>query len=159
MSDGIPGTPGIGIVVGADDIAGSQYQRIKLIHGADGVNAGDVCQANPLPIVNGLMPTERLLRLPISVASLGNNTIIPASALNYARIYGILLFATTAVGVYIGDTDSLWTGSMGLIAGVGLYLPPMADPYFKTTNVNRNVVLQLTSAIGVGGIVWYTLAP
>ena len=33
-----------------DDIAGNHYQRIKLIHGADGVNAGDVSSANPLPV-------------------------------------------------------------------------------------------------------------
>lgn len=33
----------------SDDISGAQYARIKLIHGADGVNAGDVALANPLP--------------------------------------------------------------------------------------------------------------
>lgn len=33
----------------ADDIAGIKFQRIKLVHGADGVNDGDVSTANPLP--------------------------------------------------------------------------------------------------------------
>lgn len=39
-----------GEAVGADDIAGVKYQRIKMIHGADGVNDGDVSSVNPLPI-------------------------------------------------------------------------------------------------------------
>lgn len=34
----------------ADDIAGIKFPRTKLIHGADGVNAGDVSTANPLPV-------------------------------------------------------------------------------------------------------------
>ena len=34
----------------ADEIGGVMYPRTKLIHGADGVNAGDVSAANPLPV-------------------------------------------------------------------------------------------------------------
>ncbi len=39
-----------GDVVAADDILSVKYQRVKLIHGADGVNDGDVSTANPFPI-------------------------------------------------------------------------------------------------------------
>jgi hypothetical protein len=39
-----------GDTLAADDIGGAKYQRIKLIHGADGTNAGDVAIGNPLPI-------------------------------------------------------------------------------------------------------------
>lgn len=38
--------------IAADEISSVKYQRIKLIHGADGVNAGDVSTANPLPTVD-----------------------------------------------------------------------------------------------------------
>jgi hypothetical protein len=51
MAENVAITPGSGDVVGADDISGVKYQRVKLIHGADGVNAGDVATANPLPVV------------------------------------------------------------------------------------------------------------
>ena len=51
MADNVT-LPGTGAAVASDDIAGAQYQRIKLIHGADGVNAGDVSTANPLPVVD-----------------------------------------------------------------------------------------------------------
>jgi hypothetical protein len=39
-----------GDVIASDDISGVKYQRIKLVHGADGVNAGDVSTANGLPV-------------------------------------------------------------------------------------------------------------
>lgn len=39
-----------GATFGSDEIAGVHYSRLKLIHGADGVNAGDVSTANPLPV-------------------------------------------------------------------------------------------------------------
>ena len=39
-----------GDTIAADDISGVKYQRIKLIHGADGTNDGDVSTANGLPI-------------------------------------------------------------------------------------------------------------
>lgn len=39
-----------GDVIGSDDIGGVKFQRVKLIHGADGVNDGDVGTSNGLPI-------------------------------------------------------------------------------------------------------------
>lgn len=51
MADNIVLNPGTaGDTTAADDIGGVKFQRVKLIHGADGVNAGDVATANPLPI-------------------------------------------------------------------------------------------------------------
>ncbi len=42
--------PATGDVVAADEIGGVKFQRMKLVHGADGVNAGDVSDTNPLPV-------------------------------------------------------------------------------------------------------------
>lgn len=39
-----------GDVIASDDIAGVKFQRVKLVHGADGVNDGDVADGNPLPV-------------------------------------------------------------------------------------------------------------
>jgi hypothetical protein len=39
-----------GDIIATDDIGAVKFQRIKLIHGGDGVNAGDVATANPLPV-------------------------------------------------------------------------------------------------------------
>jgi hypothetical protein len=44
--------PGTGDVIAADEIAGVKYQRMKLIHGGEGVNEGDVSHTNGLPVSN-----------------------------------------------------------------------------------------------------------
>jgi hypothetical protein len=51
MSDNITrnSTAG-GSVVATDDIAGVHFQRVKLVHGADGVNDGDVSAASAFPV-------------------------------------------------------------------------------------------------------------
>lgn len=42
-----------GDVIASDDISSVKYQRIKLIHGVDGTNDGDVSRSNPLPVAGG----------------------------------------------------------------------------------------------------------
>lgn len=56
MTDNIDVDPGITYgrqPVATDYVGEAHYQRIKLIHGAEGVNDGDVSSRNPLPIVPG----------------------------------------------------------------------------------------------------------
>ena len=50
MADDVSITTGAGTSIGADDIGGVKYQRVKLIEGDDGVNDGDISAANPLPV-------------------------------------------------------------------------------------------------------------
>lgn len=50
MADNVPITAGSGTNIASDDIGSVQFQRIKLIHGADGTNDGDVATGNPLPV-------------------------------------------------------------------------------------------------------------
>lgn len=42
-----------GDVIASDDISSVKYQRIKLVHGVDGTNDGDVARSNPLPVAGG----------------------------------------------------------------------------------------------------------
>lgn len=49
MADNIGYTPGTGATVAADDIGGVLYQRVKPVHGVDGV-AVDASTSNPLPV-------------------------------------------------------------------------------------------------------------
>lgn len=44
---------GPGDTIATDDIGGVKFQRIKLVHGDDGVNDGDVSSTNPLPTSQG----------------------------------------------------------------------------------------------------------
>ena len=50
MSDNVGYTPGSGATIAADDVGGALLQRVKIVHGVDGVNDGDVASSNPLPV-------------------------------------------------------------------------------------------------------------
>lgn len=65
--------PGTGDIVAADEIGGSKYQRVKLIYGDNGVNAGDVSTANPLPIsdAGGSLTVDGTVAVSGSVAVTG----------------------------------------------------------------------------------------
>jgi hypothetical protein len=77
VADDIVLNPGVGgATVGADLIAGVSYQRLKLIHGIDNVNDGDVAKTNPLPVrQNGT--TTALTNTGASVASV---TVLASNA-------------------------------------------------------------------------------
>lgn len=56
MADNVTLNPGTGgAVVATDDIAGVQFQRVKVTYGVDGV-ADDVSAANPLPVAISSVP-------------------------------------------------------------------------------------------------------
>lgn len=51
MADNFTANAGSGgSTFASDDIASVQFPRLKLVHGADGVNDGDVSTVNPLPV-------------------------------------------------------------------------------------------------------------
>lgn len=70
MADDVGYTPGVGASVGADEIAGVLYQRLKLIIGADGVNDGDVSAANPLPVSAASLPLPSGAATELTLATL-----------------------------------------------------------------------------------------
>jgi hypothetical protein len=51
MADNFTANAGSGgSVFGSDDISSVHFPRLKLIHGADGTNDGDISTANPFPV-------------------------------------------------------------------------------------------------------------
>lgn len=62
MSDNVVLNPGEdGDIAAADDIGGVKYQRVKLTIGSDGVNDGDVSDANPMPVDVKNFPAQTAL--------------------------------------------------------------------------------------------------
>lgn len=62
-----------GDVIASDDISSVKYQRVKMIHGADGTNDGDVSRSNPLPV------TEAFSTRSDTFTVSGNGTTVDAS--------------------------------------------------------------------------------
>ena len=69
-----------GDTIATDDIGGVKFQRVKLIHGADGTNDGDVSSANPLPVGGtvDLGATDNAV-LDAIVAALGGTIVVDAT--------------------------------------------------------------------------------
>lgn len=171
MADDVAITPGVGKTVATDDVGGRHFQRVKLDFGGDGVSTpvisgtglpvtiAGVVAATPLQTVPGLKTTEQLTRAAINIATLGDNTIIAASAANFYRIYAILFLCASTVAITLKDAGGSLTGAMTFGLGGGLLLNQQGEPHYIGTAVNRAFVINLSAAIQVSGTVWYTLAP
>jgi hypothetical protein len=62
-----------GDTIATDEISGVKYQRVKLIHGADGVNDGDVAETNPFPVT--LQHNHQAYRMFIPSQAVGANKV------------------------------------------------------------------------------------
>jgi hypothetical protein len=69
-----------GDVIATDDISDVKYQRVKLIHGADGTNDGDVQKYNGLPVHTDLRAQDAFGRARVS-----NPTTLFESATQYNK--------------------------------------------------------------------------
>lgn len=157
MSDGISGTPGVGIVIAADDIGGSQYQRIKLVHGVDGVNNGDVAPSNALPVALGVAIEAQFQYAVINYNTLGDKTLVAGSGGTYVRVYGVFLWVAAIQTMYLQDTTpTALMGATPFGAGGKMEFPIIGRPYWKL-GVGLGLGLHIvTDAIQVGGVVFYT---
>ena len=89
-----------GDTAAADDIGGVKYQRIKLVHGADGVNAGDVSTANGLPVKQQGATSATLASVAQNAASVtllaSNASRLGAIFVNDSTVVLYLKFGATA---------------------------------------------------------------
>lgn len=86
--------PATGDVIAADDIGGVKFQRMKLAHGVDGVNDGDVAKTNPLPVAQIAAVT--------ATVSQTAQTITPATLLAAnANRKSAILWNTGAATLYV----------------------------------------------------------
>lgn len=93
MADNVQITPGTGTSVATDDVAGVQYQRVKVCFGPDG-SAADTSSTNPMPVtISGTLTTNANITnvsipvtgtfwqatQPVSIAATVNTNITNAS--------------------------------------------------------------------------------
>lgn len=171
LLDDVAITAGVGTPIAADLIAGSNYQRVKLIQGADGVNAGDVSSINglpvqpqaglgatPFPIVPGIRLTEQFTRVAINSAAGGTIALVAAVAAQTWKLFGIVFTVASAVTVKLSDGTVDMTGAMSFGAGGGLILTPQGEPYWTAAGANRPLNLVMGSTVQISGTAWYILS-
>jgi len=117
MADNVGYTPGTGATVAADDIGTVLFQRIKLVHGADGVNDGDVSAANPLP---ASVPGAQSVTI-MSLTTSATGATFNAFSSQACNSLDIVNTSSVAIEYRRGATGSAMTilsGSSRLIVGI-----------------------------------------
>lgn len=164
MADTVPITAGTGTSIATDDIAGVHFQRIKLIHGDDGVNAGDVSAINPLPVTGtffqatqpvsftwaGLTDTQlRATAVPVSgtfwqaTQPVSLATLPVTNAGTFAvQAASTLAAETTKV---IGTVNIAASQTVGLVAGAAVIGSLTANQ-----SVNNAQIAGVATAVGSG---------
>jgi hypothetical protein len=151
MADDVLITQGAGTSIGADEISSVKYQRIKLIHGADGVNAGDVSTANPLPVT----PIVNAGRVQGKVDNADTTTaraVVAAIASNYVYITSLIISVAVAGNYWLEDADATQiTPKFYFPANGGLTWTAEGTTPYKTNTVNKaiNVKGSIAGAVGV----------
>lgn len=119
MADNVTLNPGLnGAIVASDEILGVQYQRMKLIHGADGVNNGDVSTVNPFPVASpSVSPVDRS-----GTIATGGTAQVLMSANSSRR--GFTLQNNSSGILYINITNGIASSSSLQISVGSLYESP-----------------------------------
>ena len=109
MSDNTTLNPGSGgDVIGDDDIGGVKYQRIKIIHGIDGVNDGDTASTNGLPTKAGVISRSTASW----TSSTANDTAASLTVTGYSTVILTLKSTSTMTGgtinFEVSDDSTTW---------------------------------------------------
>ena len=95
MSDNVSNASVSTDVIGADDVSGVKYQRIKVVTGSDGVVDGDVSKSNPMPIEANSTISSDLVDQAVLASAMFTS---PASQLSGISYRNILKVAATVIG-------------------------------------------------------------
>jgi len=100
-----------------------------------------------------------MLSTPISVSASGANTLVPAQPGRRVRVLGYQLAGAGAVNVTWQDGGGAnLSGLLTMAAAGGTITAPIAPPvvgsqqFWMITAVGQSLVLNLSAAVGVGGV-------
>lgn len=121
MPDNVAITAGAGTSIATDDIGGVNFQRMKLIHGADGVNDGDVSIVNGLPVqgVGELVEAIEALRMTVGTLSRHLSVLTPDTASRLRVVVdAITASLTLATVTTVGTVSSISAGTITTVGTV-----------------------------------------
>ena len=117
MADNVGYTPGTGATVAADDIGSVLFQRIKIVHGADGTNDGDVSATNPIPA--SVPGAQSVTIMSVTTAATGTNyTAFTSQACNSLDIVNTSSVAIEYRRGATGNSMTILSGSSRLVVGI-----------------------------------------
>lgn len=147
--------PGQGSPYAFDDVGGILTQRVKVQHGSDGA-ATDVSSASPLPVDIFSRYTRK--QAVISVTAAGSTDVVAAVPGKEITVVSFYFIAAGAVNVIWQSGSVARSGSLPLVANVGMGLAGTFEAPLLWTAAGAALRLNLNTAVAVtGGLVYYEL--
>jgi len=145
MADNVGYTPGVGATIAADDIGGILYQKVKMIHGADGI-AHETADGNPLPVTatQELMQAIEAMRMAIQALTrtVGLAQVNPLTGRMLVDGSGVTQPVSGTVSVGTPAVTQSGTWNVTNLATIGGQAANSAIPAFERNtadNLRRNI--------------------
>ena len=108
-----------------------------------------------LRTIAGLSDGSGLLRASINFSGSGDNTLVAGVSQKIIRVYRLWLVVGSATNLVFKDGTTALNGAADMLASGGLTFDHNGEPWFVTGSGNA-FVLNSSSAVQVGGMVYYT---
>ncbi|MFN5425458.1 MAG: hypothetical protein ACK5A2_08775 [Bacteroidota bacterium] len=145
MADNVGYTPGVGATIAADDIGGILYQKVKMIHGADGI-AHETADNNPLPVTatQELMQAIEAMRMAIQALTrtIGLAQVNPLTGSMFVDGSRVTQPVSGTVSVGTPAVTQSGTWNITNLATIGGQAANSAIPAFERNtadNLRRNI--------------------
>jgi hypothetical protein len=93
----------------------------------------------------------------IAASANGNNTLVAGVAAKRIRVKRVSLMASGNVTVTFADSHGNLTGGYPLVASTGFVMGPDDDEWWFQTTAGDPLILNLSGAVAVGGVVGFEL--
>jgi hypothetical protein len=140
MADNVGYTPGVGATIAADDIGGILYQKVKMIHGADGI-AHETADGNPLPVTatQELMQAIEAMRMAIQslTRTIGLAQVNPLTGRMLVDPSGV---TSPVSGTVSANQSGTWNiTNLATIGGVAANSQVQSFERMTADNLRRNI--------------------
>jgi hypothetical protein len=140
MPDNVGYTPGVGATIAADDIGGILYQKVKMIHGADGI-AHETADSNPLPVTatQELMQAIEAMRMAIHALTrtIGLAQVNPLTGRMLVDPSGV---TSPVSGTVSANQSGTWNiTNLATIGGVAANSQVQSFERMTADNLRRNI--------------------
>lgn len=149
-----------GDVIATDDIGGVKFQRVKLIHGADGLNAGDVASTNPLPITIRSDAAAYTVFIPASAAgsnkvffdlfnATGSGRMLKVKSVRAIKDGSVGVNGALSVKLFLTRTTAIGTGGTAAVEnGTSLTVPAISEHDTASAALPAQITARLAPAGG-----------
>lgn len=149
-----------GDVIASDDIGSVKFQRIKLIHGIDGVNDGDVASGNPLPVVTNFKNPVYRMFVPAGAAAaskvyfdlfngVGSGKLLKVKSVRAIKDGSVGVTGIVSVKLFLTKTSAIGTGgTAATLDGSSLTAMTISEHDSNNAALNANITARLAPAGG-----------